>query len=306
MDEPVGVCVRRLRCHTNTAAASIATSRQPPSASPIARPGPASSVAAEMLVPFSPTSGNGGGAGEGTPTSGEVGGGEGEGGGGKGLGGGGDGSGGGGEGEGGGGKGLGGGDGGSRGGGEGAGRMTWTWTSTTDGAAGASSMVIPNTLLIVPRGFVCKATAADSTWLAPAVSVATTVRITLPALTVTVSMHAGGKHLSSWRKLSLTESALAWYSSMVPPAFSTKVTSLAGTISLNAPGCNGSGGFGGEGGCGCGDGGDKGLGDGGDGSGGLGKGGGGGDGSGGLGEGSGSGALPGGKGGGDAHTHEQP
>jgi len=118
-------------------------------------------------------------------------------------------------------------------------------------------------------------------------------------------MHAGGKHLSSWRKLSLTESALAWYSSMVPPAFSTKVTSLAGTISLNAPGCNGSGGFGGEGGCGCGDGG-EGLGDGGDGSGGLGKGGGGGDGSGGVGEGSGGGALPGGKGGGDAHTHEQP
>ena len=37
-----GGCVRRLRCHTNTAAPSIATSRQPPSASPIARPGPES------------------------------------------------------------------------------------------------------------------------------------------------------------------------------------------------------------------------------------------------------------------------
>ena len=72
----------------------------------------------------------------------------------------------------------------------------------TDGAAGASSMVMPNALLIALRGFVCRATAADSTWpAAPAVSVATTVRITLPASTVTVSTHAGKKHCSSWRKL---------------------------------------------------------------------------------------------------------
>ena len=40
-----GGCMRRLRCQTNMAAASIATSRQPPSARPIARPGPASCAA---------------------------------------------------------------------------------------------------------------------------------------------------------------------------------------------------------------------------------------------------------------------
>eukprot|EP00964_Phaeocystis_antarctica_P083945 scaffold52866_cov71-Phaeocystis_antarctica.AAC.1 len=132
------------------------------------------------------------------------------------------------------------------GGGEGASRVTWTWMSMTDGAAGASSMVMPNALPITPRGFVCKATAADSTWLAPpAVSVATTVRITLPALTVTASTHAGKEHCSSWRKRALTASAFASYSSTVPPAFSTKVTSLAGTTSLTAPGGNGDGGGGG-------------------------------------------------------------
>ena len=50
----------------------------------------------------------------------------------------------------------------------------------------------PNALLITSRSFVCKPTAADSTRLAPPeVSVATTVRITLPALTVMVSTHAG-------------------------------------------------------------------------------------------------------------------
>eukprot|EP00964_Phaeocystis_antarctica_P118317 scaffold82105_cov56-Phaeocystis_antarctica.AAC.1 len=109
-------------------------------------------------------------------------------------------------------------------------------------------MVTPNALLIASRAFVCKATAADSTWLAPPeVSVATTVRITLPALTVTVSTHAGKKHCSAWRKLALTESALASYSSTVPPAFSTKVILLAGTISLIAPGCSGDSG-GGDGG----------------------------------------------------------
>jgi len=108
-------------------------------------------------------------------------------------------------------------------------------------------MVTPNTLPIALRGFTSKATAADSTWLAaPAVSVATTVRITLPASTVTVSTHAGKKHCSCWRKLALTESAFASYSSTVPPAFSTKVTSLADTISLVAPGGNDGGG--GEGG----------------------------------------------------------
>eukprot|EP00964_Phaeocystis_antarctica_P157124 scaffold127174_cov57-Phaeocystis_antarctica.AAC.1 len=142
------------------------------------------------------------------------------------------------------------------GGSEGTSCVTWTWTSMTDGVAGCSSMVIPNTLLITSRAFVCKALAADSTWLSPPeVSVATTVRITLPAVTMTVSTHAGKEHCSSWRKLALTESALASYSSTVPPAFSTKVISLAGTLSLTAPGCSGDGG-GGEGGGGDGGGGE--------------------------------------------------
>ena len=143
------------------------------------------------------------------------------------------------------------GGGGEGGGGDGASRMTGTWTSVTDGAAGASSMATPNTLLIASRGFVCKATAADSTWLAPpaVVSVTTTVRITLPAVAVTVSKHAGKEHCSSWRKLASTESATAANSSTVPPTLSTKVTSLAGTTSVTAPGCNGGGeGSGGEGG----------------------------------------------------------
>jgi len=130
-----------------------------------------------------------------------------------------------------------------------------TWTSATDGATGASSMVMPNTLQISLTGFVCKANAAFSTF--PAVSVATTVRITLPALTVTVSKHTGKKHFNCWRKLVLIKSAFASYSSTPPPAFSTKVTALAGTISLVAPGCNGEGGGGegeGEGGGGGGEG----------------------------------------------------
>ena len=89
--------------------------------------------------------------------------------------------------------------GGDGGGGDGARRRTETWTSATEGAAGASSMVTPNALLILARGLVCKATAAVSTGLvSPAlvavVSVTTTVRMTLPAVAVTVSRHAGRKH----------------------------------------------------------------------------------------------------------------
>ena len=60
-----GCCVRRLSCQTkNTATPSIAASRQPPSARPIARPGPVSWVAAESLVVgFTPVpGGDGGGA----------------------------------------------------------------------------------------------------------------------------------------------------------------------------------------------------------------------------------------------------
>ena len=140
--------------------------------------------------------------------------------------------------------------------------MTWTWTLVTDGAAGASSMVTPNTLLIASRGFVCKATAADSTWLAPpaVVSVTTTVRITLPAVAVTLSKHAGKEHCSSWRRFASTESVTAANSSTVPPTLSTKVISLAGTTTVTAPGCNGGGGkgSGGEGGGGDGGGGEAG------------------------------------------------
>ena len=123
----------------------------------------------------------------------------------------------------------------------------------TDGAAGVSSTVTPNTLLIASRDFVCKATAANLTWLAPAVSVMITVRITLPAVAVTVIAHAGEKHCSSWRRLALTESAFASYSSMAPPIFSTNLTSFAGTSSKDAPG--GNGGAEGEGGGGLGGGG---------------------------------------------------
>eukprot|EP00964_Phaeocystis_antarctica_P109149 scaffold73633_cov30-Phaeocystis_antarctica.AAC.1 len=97
-----------------------------------------------------------------------------------------------------------------------------------------------------------------------------------------MSTHAGKKHCSSWRKLALTKSAFASYSSTVPPAFSTNVISLAGTISLIAPGCTGDGGGG--------DGGRLGGGDGGGGDGGGNEGGGlGGGGYGGGGEGGGEG-----------------
>eukprot|EP00964_Phaeocystis_antarctica_P160472 scaffold132097_cov54-Phaeocystis_antarctica.AAC.1 len=84
----------------------------------------------------------------------------------------------------------------------------------TNGVTGGSSMVTPNTLLIASRAFVCSALAADSTWLAPCeVSIAITVRMTLPAVTVTVSTHAGKKHCSCLRKLAFTVSDFASYSS---------------------------------------------------------------------------------------------
>jgi len=56
------------------------------------------------------------------------------------------------------------------------------------------------------------ATAADSTLLTPpelSMSVATMVRITLPASTVTVSTHNGKKHCSCVRKLALIKLAFA-------------------------------------------------------------------------------------------------
>ena len=130
-----GGFVRRLRSQKNMAAASTATSRQPPTARPIAR----SWVAPESLVSEAGPgvlgcpgvargrgvrSGDGaGGAGEGDGGAGEGegGAGEGEGGGGEGDCGGGLGDGGGGLGDGVGGEGEGGG-----GGGEGARRVTWT------------------------------------------------------------------------------------------------------------------------------------------------------------------------------------
>ena len=105
-------------------------------------------------------------------------------------------------------------------------RSVTSVTSVTSGTSGTS---------VIDRA---NATAADSTWLAPpnvSMSVATTVRITLPASTVTASTHNGTKHCSSSRKLAVTLPAFASYSSTVPAAFSTKVTSFASTISSAAP-----------------------------------------------------------------------
>ena len=124
--------------------------------------------------------------------------------------------------------------------------------SVTSGTSGTSGS------FVIDRA---NATAADSTWLAPpnvSMSVATTVRITLPASTVTASTHNGTKHCSSSRKLAVTLPAFASYSSTVPPALSTKVTTVALTISVVAPGGSGGGegdGGGGEGGGGVGGGG---------------------------------------------------
>ena len=112
---------------------------------------------------------------------------------------------------------------------------------------GASSIVKPSELLLCERGALCRDTAADSTWPpSPSVSVATTVRTTLPAVALTASEHVGKKHRSLWRKFPSMTSAIAAYSSIVPAAFNTKVTSVAVTISLVAPG--GNGGNGGNGG----------------------------------------------------------
>jgi len=128
-------------------------------------------------------------------------------------------------------------------------RSVTSVTSVTSGTSGTS---------VIDRA---NATAADSTWLAPpnvSMSVATTVRITLPASTVTASTHNGTKHCSSSRKLAVTLPAFASYSSTVPPALSTKVTTVALTISVVAPGGSGGGegdGGGGEGGGGVGGGG---------------------------------------------------
>ena len=59
-------------------APSIATSRQPPSASPIARPGPASWVAPESLVASAPAPGGSGAGDGGGGNTGGLGGGGGE------------------------------------------------------------------------------------------------------------------------------------------------------------------------------------------------------------------------------------
>lgn len=90
---------------------------------------------------------------------------------------------------------------------DGAGRKTLTGTPSAMVTAGASSMVTPSALLICERGALCRATAADSTWLPPpSVSVATTVRTTLPAVALMVSEHPAGL-LLSLRPLSLAASA---------------------------------------------------------------------------------------------------
>ena len=70
-----GGCMRRLRYQTNAAAASTATSTQPPSERPMARPRLASCVAAELLGAFTPTPGSSGEAGGGGGRSGAGGGG---------------------------------------------------------------------------------------------------------------------------------------------------------------------------------------------------------------------------------------
>ena len=119
-----------------------------------------------------------------------------------------------------------------------------------------SATSVTSVTFVIDRTNAC---AADSTWLAPAaVSVATTVRITLPASTATVSTHNGRKHCSSSRKLAVTLPAFASYSSTVPPAFSSKVTFLADTIWLVPPGGSGGGGTGGGSGDGGGGGGEGG------------------------------------------------
>ena len=110
---------------------------------------------------------------------------------------------------------------------------------------GASSIVKPSELLLCERGALCRDTAADSTWPpSPSVSVATTVRTTLPAVALTASEHVGKKHRSLLRKFASTVSAFAVYSSIVPDAFNTTVTAVPVTVSLVAPGGNGGGGGG--------------------------------------------------------------
>ena len=104
-----------------------------------------------------------------------------------------------------GGGGSGGGDG---GGGDGASRSTATCTDSTDSTVGPSSRVIPSALLSVGRGAARMAATADSIWLSGRASVASTVRTTLPTVTLTVRMHCGAKHCSCWCKPSLTTSGL--------------------------------------------------------------------------------------------------
>eukprot|EP00964_Phaeocystis_antarctica_P116358 scaffold80296_cov48-Phaeocystis_antarctica.AAC.2 len=55
-----GGCVRRLRCQKHATAANTTTRRQPPSARPMARPGPASCAVTESLEASMPAPGGSG------------------------------------------------------------------------------------------------------------------------------------------------------------------------------------------------------------------------------------------------------
>ena len=117
---------------------------------------------------------------------------------------------------------------------------------------------MPSALLSVGRSAVPIDVAADCTWLLGARSVATTVRVTLPAVTWTARRHKGSWQPSCARSWSLTASALLSYSSTVMAALSSRVISVACTTSFLAPGIIGGGGEGGgdgEGGGGEGEGG---------------------------------------------------
>ena len=136
---------------------------------------------------------------------------------------------------------------------------------------------MPSSVLSVATSLVPIDVAAECTLLSGARSVATTVRVTLPAVTWTVSRQRGSWHPSCSRSWPLTASALLSYSSTVMAALSSSVTSVAFTASALAPGVIGGGGEGGgdgEGGGGEGEGG-GGEGGGGEGGGGEGEGGGG-------------------------------
>ena len=122
---------------------------------------------------------------------------------------------------------------------------------------------MPSAELSVERSAEPIESAADSTWLLWARSVATTVRTTLPGATDTLRAQSGSWQPSLLRSGALTASGSPSYCSMVIADLRVTVTSVALTACAVAPGGRGGGGTGGGGeGFGC-----EGLGDGGDGGG---------------------------------------